>query len=309
MGLLIQPSVCVTVCRCCSQNSDGLWALPLCWQYQKVSKKGNSADIRQSRILAYFPKHDLLIHFTLSAWARVEWCTLSQQITKSSPWSTATCSMINPVLNLGASARTNRVLWRYVSRQLSQAVVRQINSFTLDWMSNRGLARPVVTLIEHPPKPKGTEEFPASHFLSVSLLSLHSQAHVWFANRLLFQKVSFAPSQTKLARPPGKVYSYFWHDIWICEVKGLKPSPLLKIMIQSWLEVPLCCIDAYIMGTVFLLPQTSQWCPLCKITECHYLLFAIWCLLWECLRLVVGCWLLLASKPRPILLLSANLSL
>lgn len=124
----------------------------------------------------------------------IECCTLSQEITKSSPWSMATCSMINPVLNLGASARTNRVLWRYASHQLSQAVVRQINSFTLDWMRNRGLARPDVALIERPPKPKGTEEqFSVSHFLSVSLLPLHSQAHVWFANRLLFQKVSFAP--------------------------------------------------------------------------------------------------------------------
>lgn len=117
-------------------------------------------------------------------------CTLSLQITKSSAWSAATCSMINPVLNLGASARTNRELWRYASHQLSRAAVQHIDSFTLGWMRNRALARPAVA----PKEPKGTEEeFCVSHFLSVSLLPLtpRPRACVCFANVHVYCSKSF----------------------------------------------------------------------------------------------------------------------
>lgn len=72
--------------------------------------------------------------------------TLSRQITKPPPWSAATCSMINPMFNLGVSARTNRELWRFVSHQPSRAAVQRIDSLILDWTRNRALARPAVPL-------------------------------------------------------------------------------------------------------------------------------------------------------------------
>lgn len=88
--------------------------------------------------------------------------------------------------------------------------------------------------------------------------------------------LSPSPPQTKLPRPPGKVYFYFWRDIWVCEVKVLKPSPLLQIMIRSWLcVVHMCSIcinpDMPVMSTL-----QNHWVPL----------FA-GCLIWEGLMLAV----------------------
>lgn len=62
--------------------------------------------------------------------------------------------MINPIFNLGVSARTNSVVWKYVSHQLSQAAVQRIDSLILDWTRNRALARPAVPLHEKNKKTK-----------------------------------------------------------------------------------------------------------------------------------------------------------
>lgn len=123
--------------------------------------------------------------------------TLSRQITKPPPWSAATCSMINPMFNLGVSARTNRELWRYASHQLSRPAVQRIDSLILDWTRNRALARPAVPL-KKKKKPSRSRGTVPHHSLHLWLPPPLSPAHVWFANCLLFQKVSFAPP-TKVA--------------------------------------------------------------------------------------------------------------
>lgn len=135
-------------------NSFSLPSMP------EGNKKKNSAHIHESHPRLLSQTYLAYLLHILRQGPVIECCTLSRQITKSSPWSAATCSMINPVLNLGASDRTNRELWRYAKHQLSQAVVRQIDSFTLDWMRNRTWARSTVVLKEHSQRTE--EQFPVS---------------------------------------------------------------------------------------------------------------------------------------------------
>lgn len=74
--------------------------------------------------------------------------------------------MINPVFNLDVSARTNKVVWKYASHQLSQAAVECIDSLILDWTHNRALAWPAVQKREKKPTSNNSQP---NFFVSLQL--------------------------------------------------------------------------------------------------------------------------------------------
>lgn len=122
--------------------------------------------------------------------------TLSRRITKPPPWSAATCSMINPMFNLGVSARTNRELWRFASHQPSRAAVQRIDSLILDWTRNRALARPAVPLKKNNLL-KAEEQFPVILFVSASLVP---SPQLMFGLLIVYCSKKFLPLQpTKVA--------------------------------------------------------------------------------------------------------------
>lgn len=121
--------------------------------------------------------------------------------------------MINQIFNLGVWARTNTVVWKYASHQLSRATVRRIDSLVLEWTRNAALARPAV-----PPCKNAllSERFPTS---SSCLCWLQQPVPLLLSPQVMFSLLIVYCSKEFLALPnpglpqsPGDVY--FWWYIW-----------------------------------------------------------------------------------------------
>lgn len=91
--------------------------------------------------------------------------------------------MISPIFNLGVSARTNRVLWKYASHQFSQAAVWRIDCLIPDWTRNGALARPAVPLQKRTVLRRGKTSQPTS------VLCLQQSIHRFLPLKVMFSLV------------------------------------------------------------------------------------------------------------------------